>query len=231
MLHQQFRSLAAAILLCALFPQGSSRGLTQPLDRDRLAASPLQPFETPNVEALQEDPDPGRRREAARQLGLRGTMAVVRHLARTAAFDPDRPTRIAAGDAIALIRRRVADSWVPRPPRPPTYQALIASWYHLYLDRAPDEAGMRDFLNRMRQGAQPEAIQAAMMGSEEYYKLHGSRKRAWVAGLYADVLDRSPAPREINVWLQTLDRFDGARDRTAEEFLRVAKQELAQRKP
>jgi hypothetical protein len=32
------------------------------------------------------------------------------------------------------------------------------------------------------------------MGNEEYYKLHGSRPRPWVAGLYADVLDRYPRP-------------------------------------
>jgi hypothetical protein len=232
MLHQRFGLLAAtAILLAALPLQLPSRGLTQPPERNRQLKSPLQPFETTLVEALQEDPKPAARRDAARQLGLRGSMATAHYLARSAAYDPDRQTRIAAGDAIALIRRRVAESWVPRPPRPPTYEALLTSWYQLYLDRAPDEPGMKDFLNQMQQGASPEAIQAAMMGSEEYFKLHGSRKRAWVAGLYADVLDRSPAPEEINGWLQTLERLGGARDRTAEEFLRGAKDELARRKP
>jgi hypothetical protein len=231
MLHQRFGLLAATTMLLAALPLHlPSRGLTQPPEPNRQPKSSLQPFETTLVETLQEEPKPAERREAARKLGLRGSMAAVRYLARSAAYDPDRQTRIAAGDAIALIRRRVPDSWVPRPPRPPTYEALISSWYQLYLDRAPDEPGMKDFLNRMQQGTSPEAIQAAMMGSEEYFTLHGSRKRAWVAGLYADVLDRSPEPDEINVWLQTLERLGGARDQTAEEFLRGAKDELNRRK-
>jgi hypothetical protein len=49
--------------------------------------------------------------------------------------------------------------------------------------------------------------------------------------VYADVLARSPEPLEINHWLQILERFGGARDRTAQEFLLGAKEELAQRKP
>jgi hypothetical protein len=125
----------------------------------------------------------------------------------------------------------VANDWAPRPPQPPRYAALVTSWYYLYLDRAPDEHGLWDFVGRLRQGATPEAIQASIMGSAEYYRLHGLRDRSWVAALYTDVLGRSPSPREVLGWLQSLQRLGGSRETTAQEFLRVAKDELAQRGP
>jgi hypothetical protein len=90
---------------------------------------------------------------------------------------------------------------------------------------------MRDFLGRLRRGARPEEVQAAMMGSDEYFKLHGSRPRAFIAAMYVDVLGRAPSRSEVNVWMTTLERFGGSRERTALEFLNVARQELARRQP
>src|SRR5262249_33933950 len=62
--------------------------------------------ENGQIEVLQSDPGGAARHEAARWLGLRGSVAAVAALANAAAFDPERQVRIAAGDAIALIRRR-----------------------------------------------------------------------------------------------------------------------------
>jgi hypothetical protein len=191
----------------------------------------LMPQDSGQVETLQADPDPGRRREAARVLGQRGSPAVILALAHAAAFDAERNVRIAAGDAIALIRRRGAGNWV----RPPSgggnnLRDLVESWYQIYLRRPADPGGLRTQVDRLRRGAAPEEVQGAILGSDEYYQLQGGRPRAWVVGLYADVLDRSPAPREINNWMRTLDRNGGSREATATEFLRSARAELAQRR-
>jgi hypothetical protein len=118
-----------------------------------------------------------------------------------------------------------------RPPRPGNFDQLVDSWYRLYLNRAPEAQGMRDQIDRLRRGDSPEEIQAGILGSDEYFRLHGSRRHAWVAALYSDVLDRSPTRREVDTWVDTLDRFGGSREQTAQEFLRGARRELAQRQP
>jgi hypothetical protein len=163
-------------------------------------------------------------------LGLRGGSSAISALAQAAAFDPDRQVRAAAGDAIALIRRRAAGSWVQRPPAGPnSHRALVESWYQLYLRRPADPTGLRDNVDQLRRGVSPIDVQASILGSEEYFKLHGNRQRSWVAGLYADVLDRSPSHREVQNWIQLLQRAGGSREKTAAEFLRAAQPELAQR--
>jgi hypothetical protein len=203
----------------------------QELGAEPGAEGVLQPFEVAAVQALLEDPDTGGRREAARELARRGGMAAVRHLARAAAFDPNREVRIEAGDAIARIRRRVGEGWAGGPLRPAAFARVVDSWYRLYLNRDPEPEGMRDQLARLRRGDSPEEIQAGILGSDEYFRLHGSRRVAWIAALYSDVLDRSPSRREIASWLETLERTGGSREATALEFLRGARKELAERQP
>jgi hypothetical protein len=157
---------------------------------------------------------------------------VIPVLAQAAAFDCDRQVRIAAGDAIALIRRRAVGDWIVRPPAGPQHYVLVVeSWYQLLLHRPSDPAGLRDYVDRLRRGIPPEDVLAGILGSEEYYKVNGERPRPWIAALYADLLDRSASRREIEGWIQTLGRNGGSRERTAAEFVRSAKLELAQRKP
>jgi len=191
--------------------------------------SSVAPNEAGPIETLQSDPNAASRREAARVLGLRGGASAIPALAQAAAFDPDRQVRAAAGDAIALIRRRTASSWIRPPSGPNSHRALVESWYQLYLRRPADPAGLRDNVDRLRRGVSPIDVQASILGSEEYFKLHGSRQRSWVAALYADVLDRSPSHREVQNWIQLLQRAGGSRERTAADFLRAAQPELAQR--
>src|SRR5262249_1703690 len=116
----------------------------------------LGPFEATAVQTLMEDPDPNRRRDAALSLGQRGSPAAVSRLASAAAYDPERSVRAAAGDAIAMIKRRSAGDWAVRPPAPNSYRQLVENWYSIYLNRAPDPTGVRDFVNRMARGASPE---------------------------------------------------------------------------
>jgi hypothetical protein len=216
------------VIGCVFFLGYATRGSSQ------LTAYPpsaVAPQEAAQIETLQADPDGGRRREVARLLGLRGGLAMIPVLAQAAAFDSDRQVRIAAGDAIALIRRRAAGDWILRPPGPNDQRALVESWYQLYLHRPSDPAGLRNHLDLLRRGISPEDVQAGILRGEEYYQLHAGRQRPWVAALYADILDRSPTPREVQGWIQTLGRNGGSRERTAAEFLRSAKLELAQRKP
>jgi HEAT repeats/Domain of unknown function (DUF4214) len=194
--------------------------------------SELSPQDAGLIDTLQSDPDPGARLQAARGLGSRGSLRAIPALANAAAFDSERQVRICSGDAISAIRRRNAGEWIGRPPvGGQHHQRLVESWYQLYLHRPSDEAGMRDYLGRLRNGQGPMEVQAAMLGSDEYYRLHSARQRPWVVAMYADVLDRSPSARDVQNWLQALVRLGGSREKTAAEFLRSAQLELNQRQP
>jgi uncharacterized protein DUF4214 len=70
-------------------------------------------------------------------------------------------------------------------------------------------AFLRDQIARLRRGDSPEEIQAGIPGSDEYYRIQGSRRHAWIAALYSEMLDRSPSRREINSWVETLERNAG----------------------
>jgi hypothetical protein len=192
-------------------------------------APALAPFEANAVQVLMEDPDPNRRKDAAISLGQRGSTAAVGRLASAAAYDPERSVRVAAGDAIAMIKRRSAGDWAVRPPARNSYRQVVESWYQLYFNRAADATGLRDFVTRLSRGDTPEDVQSSIIGSDEYYRLHGSRPGSWIAGMYADVLGRSARPDEIRHWLGMYERLGGSREQTALEFLRTAKTELSQR--
>jgi hypothetical protein len=208
----------------------ASRALAQQFGPRSQAAPTLSPFEASAVQILMEDPDPNRRRDAALSLGQRGSMAAVGRLASAAAYDPERSVRVAAGDAVVMIKRRSSGDWAVRPPAPTGYRQMVESWYSLYLNRAPDPTGVRDFVNRLSRGASPEDVQASIIGSDEYYQLHGSRPASWIAGMYADVLGRSARRDEISHWLGMFQRLGGSREQTALEFLRTARTELSQRR-
>jgi hypothetical protein len=225
------RFLSVLFLFVVLHLDLPSVSQAQGFKPEPIGGGTLQPFEATAVQTLLEDPDAAGRREAARELGRRGSMASVSTLARSAAYDPNREVRMEAGDAIARIRRRVHEGWSGGPPRPTNFPQLVDSWYRLYLNRQAEPQGMSDQIARLRRGDSPEAIQAGILGSDEYYRLHGSRRHAWIAALYSEVLDRSPSRREINSWVETLDRNGGSREPTALEFLRGARKELAERRP
>lgn len=104
--------------------------------------------------------------------------------------------------------------------------ALVQSWYRQFLRRDAEPAGFNDWMAVLRcQG--PEAVQAGILGSEEYYHGHGCSPEGFVAGLYADVLGRTACAPEIHGWVCNLRRGD--RVRLAQDFLCAARTELAQR--
>ena len=54
---------------------------------------------------------------------------------------------------------------------------------------------------------------------------------SWVAGLYAEVLNRAPSQAEVMAWVNNLNAYRGDRQRLVREFLKASQQELTQRKP
>ncbi len=106
--------------------------------------------------------------------------------------------------------------------------ALVQSWYQNYLGRTGNLSELRGWGNQLRAGVAPCAVESAILGSDEYYHLHGCTPAGFVAGLYADVLGRRACAQEIQGWLCQLTRLQ-CRQSLAQAFLNAAQLELAQR--
>src|SRR5207302_3190517 len=80
-------------------------------------------------------------------------------------------------------------------------QLLVTNWYEQYLHREPDVTGLDTFVTLLQNGNTETAVRAMLLGSAEYYALHGSTAQGFVQGLYQDVLWRVPAGNEANTWI------------------------------
>jgi hypothetical protein len=85
----------------------------------------------------------------------------------------------------------------------PEYRSnLIARDYRTLLGREPEPFGFNNWLAAMQQGLLAQQVLAGFLNSNEYYTNHGGTNAGWVTGLYHDLLNRSPDPAGLNVWLQ-----------------------------
>jgi hypothetical protein len=130
-----------------------------------------------------------------------------------------------AAAAAALITFGVGSVWAEA--HGPQNTRLIESYYHRYLGRPADCNGMQTWTERLR-CAGPDAVQAGILASEEYYCRNGHTAEGFVAGLYRDVLGRPACGAEIQTWVGRLCH-GGARETVAAEFLPAARAELASR--
>jgi hypothetical protein len=103
---------------------------------------------------------------------------------------------------------------------------LVQNWYLQYLQRPADECGLNNWVRQLRCGKPPECVEAAILGSEEYHRLHGCTPEGFVLGLYADVLGRAPCERDLGFWVGRLSR-SGCREELAKAFLCAARPERA----
>jgi hypothetical protein len=192
---------------------------------------------------LQSDIDWRRREEAALQLGNSGDPRWVGPLATAAAGDPSLRVRQAARDALANIRLANQPPGFNVPPLRPgpgwtvgglpgdPFADMVAAWYWQFLRRSPEPAGLAAHLAVLHAGVAPIDVQAAIIGSDEYWRRQGSTARGFVRGLYADVLGRSAGPSEVANWLNRFNVTRGNRTRVAREFLVAAVPELSLRRP
>jgi hypothetical protein len=102
---------------------------------------------------------------------------------------------------------------------------LLDSWYRRYLGRPVDQNGLQSWLAQLGNMN----VEAAILGSPEYYDRHGDTPEGFVTGLYVDVLGRQPAAQEVQGWLVRLAQLGGNRTALADDFLRAAATELSLR--
>ncbi len=84
------------------------------------------------------------------------------------------------------------------------YSTFISHAYATYLERAPDLQGLAWWTAQMQAGATDEQLEADLISSTEYLQRHGGTAAGWVAGMYSDLLQRSPDLFGQSYWLGQL---------------------------
>jgi hypothetical protein len=74
----------------------------------------------------------------------------------------------------------------------------VNSLYVRYLGRNADQHGLNDHMRALRNGATPDAIEAAILASPEYYARSGNTPEGYVAAMHRDVLGNRAHGREFN---------------------------------
>jgi hypothetical protein len=137
-------------------------------------------------------------------------------------------TRFAASVAAVLI---VTGTCTPlaqagRPQRDDAQ--LLDAWYRHFLGRPADAEAFRAWLGQMRQGNYL-AVEAGILGSDEYFMRNGNTPEGMIIGFYTDVLNRRPSQDEVRTWMSRLRQIGWDRTALATDFLNAAQAELALR--
>ncbi|HUY36954.1 MAG TPA: heme-binding protein [Pirellulales bacterium] len=83
----------------------------------------------------------------------------------------------------------------------PEYHAdQIAADYSTYLHRPPDAGGAAFWQSALDGGLPETNLAASLLGSAEYFALHGGTPSGFVAGVYLDVLGRPASAADIAFW-------------------------------
>jgi RHS repeat-associated protein len=84
------------------------------------------------------------------------------------------------------------------------FATIIRPAYQQFLGRPPDDGGLAYWINQMAQGLTDEQLQAAFIGSPEFYNHSGGTDKAWVDAMYQNLLGRAPDPGGENYWIGQL---------------------------
>jgi hypothetical protein len=84
---------------------------------------------------------------------------------------------------------------------------IISEWHQLYLGRKPSDKEHAQMMQKVRVGTNGIAIQAAVVGSDEYYKKHGSTTQGFMNAVFSDVVGRKATPAEVATLQAQVNRF------------------------
>jgi len=80
-------------------------------------------------------------------------------------------------------------------------QRVVTQLYQRYLHRTPDAGGLTSFTNTLMNGVSELTIRQIILGSAEYWSIHGSTAAGFVQALYNDVVGRSYNGTEASYWI------------------------------
>jgi hypothetical protein len=87
---------------------------------------------------------------------------------------------------------------------PEYYGTIIEPAYLKFLGRPADQAGLAYWTQQLSLGLRDELLEAAFIGSPEFYQHAGGTDKAWVDAMYQDLLGRNADAAGEAAWLQAL---------------------------
>jgi uncharacterized protein YkwD len=101
---------------------------------------------------------------------------------------------------------------------------IITPAYSKFLGRNPDSSGLQYWIARMHAGLTDQQLEAAFIGSPEYYQFTGGADSTWVKAMYQNLLGRQPDAPGLAYWLDRL-AHGAVRDEVALGFAASAERE------
>ena len=107
-------------------------------------------------------------------------------------------------------------------------QHLVTCIFELFLHRAPDAEGLQYWMGALGQPGNPGgnsegndemSVISDIVGSPEYFVLHGNTNQGYVQGLYQDLLGRAADTGGEAYWAQQVARNGGDRSAVARSFV------------
>jgi hypothetical protein len=81
---------------------------------------------------------------------------------------------------------------------------VVQNLYQRYLHRQADPGGLQSFVNFLGAGGTVEQVAGIMVGSQEYFQLHGGTTGGFLSAVYEDVLDRAADQGGMDTFGQAL---------------------------
>ncbi|HEX4902470.1 MAG TPA: DUF4214 domain-containing protein [Acidimicrobiales bacterium] len=100
---------------------------------------------------------------------------------------------LAGGSREAVTRAfAYSDEWIG---------VLVDGLYRSTLGRSADAGGRAFWIDQLRRGMTPAQVASHFYASDEYFRRAGGTAPAWVADLYAEILDRGADPAGLAFWV------------------------------
>ncbi len=96
-----------------------------------------------------------------------------------------------------VTAKQIADTFLTSTER---RSGVINALYQKYLGRQADQAGINYWISVWKSTGGPEAVQAGIIGSAEYYQTAGGTDAAWVTALYQNILNRPVDAAGLAYW-------------------------------
>ena len=100
--------------------------------------------------------------------------------------------------------------------------------YRKYLNREPSSNELTQWVWSFQKGLSLAEAQVSFLSSDEYFSRRARNPHSFVAGLYAEILNRPPSANEASEWVRTLNEVKGDRAKVVREFITAAEKASSQ---
>jgi hypothetical protein len=107
---------------------------------------------------------------------------------------------------------------------------MIDSWFQRYLRRPVDPGGLASRLGILRNGGDPQGVEADILASDEFWNRNGGNVVGFIQGMYSDILGRAPNRNEVRFWADRYLANSQNRSAVAREVLQMADRDRLRRR-